>query len=286
MAIGFTGRGIALRDSFSFGIIALVFLWASSPSAAEENRKPEPCTEDAMIVFDASGSMSGNQTLGIPNSRPRIDEVRAALARVLPTATKHRRVGLITYGPGPYNQCNVKLDLKPTADAFKQIMRAVNGLVPAGKTPLTSAVEQAAEVLNYRSKPGVIVVVTDGEETCGGAPCELAKQLRLACRSADNSRHRLPLRTLLLDGRQQRGRPHVPRQRESRDLRACQFRRGSGRGAREDARLPDDLASGHGLDHKVSGSGKVYSAVLAPEATPSTKMTPSSITTSSPPSIS
>ena len=132
-----------------------------------------------MIVFDASGSMSGNQTLGIPNSRARIDEVRSALAQVLPNATKHRKVGLITYGPGPYNQCNVKLDLKPTPDAANIIMSAVNALVPAGKTPLTSAVEQAAEVLNYRSKPGVIVVVTDGEETCGGSPCELAKQLHL-----------------------------------------------------------------------------------------------------------
>jgi Ca-activated chloride channel family protein len=148
------------------------------PASAEEPDKG-PCTEDAMIVFDASGSMSGNQTLGIPNSRARIDEVRAALAQVLPTATKHRRVGLITYGPGPYNQCNVKLDLKPTPDAANQIMSAVNALVPAGKTPLTSAVEQAAEVLNYRDKPGVIVVVTDGEETCGRSPCALAKQLHL-----------------------------------------------------------------------------------------------------------
>ena len=57
-----------------------------------------------MIVFDASGSMSGNQVLGIPNSKARIDEVRAALAQVLPTAAAHRRIGLITYGPGPYNQ--------------------------------------------------------------------------------------------------------------------------------------------------------------------------------------
>jgi Ca-activated chloride channel homolog len=179
MAMGFAGGRIALRGSFVFGIMVLAFVWGSKPAATEEDRKPEPCTEDAMIVFDASGSMSGNQTLGIPNSRPRIDEVRAALGRVLPTASKHRRVGLITYGPGPYNQCNVKLDFKPMADAFKPIMRAVNGLVPAGKTPLTSAVQQAAEVLNYRSKPGVIVLVTDGEETCGGAPCELAKQLRL-----------------------------------------------------------------------------------------------------------
>ena len=166
--------------NFRLGIIMLVGLLTGTLSASNaEETKPSPCTEDAMIVFDASGSMSGNQVLGIPNSRARIDEVRAALAQVLPTAAAHRRIGLITYGPGPYNQCNVKLDLKPTPDAAKVIMRAVDRLVPSGKTPLTAAVEQAAEVLNYRNKPGVIVLVTDGEETCGRSPCGLAKQLRL-----------------------------------------------------------------------------------------------------------
>jgi Ca-activated chloride channel family protein len=160
------------------GLAATALTLSLSSSRAEE-KKPSPCTEDAMIVFDASGSMSGNQTLGIPNSRARIDEVRAALAQVLPTATKNRRVGLITYGPGPYNQCNVKLDLKPAPDAANAIMNVVDALVPAGKTPLTSAVEQAAEVLDYKNKPGVVVVVTDGEETCGGSPCALGKQLRL-----------------------------------------------------------------------------------------------------------
>jgi Ca-activated chloride channel family protein len=56
-------------------------------------------------------------------------------------------------------------------------MRDVNALTPAGKTPLASAVMQAADVLDYRDKPGVIVVLTDGEETCGGAPCEIGKLL-------------------------------------------------------------------------------------------------------------
>jgi Ca-activated chloride channel homolog len=180
MVLKLAGSALATRRKFRLVLIGLTALVAGSLAAfGAEEKKPAPCTEDAMIVFDASGSMSGNQTLGIPNSRARIDEVRAALAQVLPTATQHRRVGLITYGPGPYNQCNVKLDLKPTPQAANLIMSAVNALVPAGKTPLTSAVEQAADVLNYRSKPGVIVVVTDGEETCGGSPCTLAKQLRL-----------------------------------------------------------------------------------------------------------
>jgi Ca-activated chloride channel family protein len=180
MAVKLTGNRLTGYRKFSVGLFALAGLAVATASAwGEDEKKPGPCTEDAMIVFDASGSMSGNQTLGIPNSRARIDEVRSALAQVLPTATQHRRVGLITYGPGPYNQCNVKLEMKPTPDAAKAIMSAVNALVPAGKTPLTSAVEQAAQVLNYKSKPGVIVVVTDGEETCGGSPCALAKQLHL-----------------------------------------------------------------------------------------------------------
>jgi Ca-activated chloride channel family protein len=147
------------------------------PLAHGEEQKPALCRADAMIVFDASGSMSGNQILGIPNSEARIDEVRSALAQVLPNVTRLRKVGLISFGPGPWNQCNVQLNLRPTADAAELIMKAVDSLVPAGKTPLTTAVEQAAGVLDYRNKPGVIVVVTDGEETCGRSPCDLAKQL-------------------------------------------------------------------------------------------------------------
>ena len=165
------GNVVALGLALSIGPIAL--------SAAEEG-KAAPCTEDAMIVFDASGSMSGNQTLGIPNSRARIDEVRAALAHVLPSVTRFRRVGLVTYGPGPYNQCNVKLEFKPEPEAASRIMKAVDGVVPAGKTPLTEAVEEGANALDYKNKPGVLVLVTDGEETCGRNPCELAKQLQTA----------------------------------------------------------------------------------------------------------
>ena len=130
-----------------------------------------------MLVFDASGSMAGNLNQGIATIKPRIDEVRGALAKVLPTITRFRRVGLITFGPGPYQQCNVRLALKPTPDAAGLIMQEVNSLSPAGKTPLTEAVQQAADALDYQNKPGLIVVLTDGEETCGGSPCDLGAQL-------------------------------------------------------------------------------------------------------------
>jgi Ca-activated chloride channel family protein len=70
-----------------------------------------------------------------------------------------------------------QLDLKPTANAAFPIMSAINSL-PAGRTPLTQGIETAAEALDFRSRPGVVVVLTDGEETCGRSPCDLGKQLR------------------------------------------------------------------------------------------------------------
>jgi Ca-activated chloride channel homolog len=159
-----------------YGLCIAICLLGASSLHAEETKSP-PCRDDAMIVFDASGSMAGNVGQGIGTTIPRIDEVRVAFSKVLPSATQFRRVGLITFGPGPYNQCNVQLNFAPMPKAADEIMDAVNALTPAGKTPLTSAVEQAAEVLDYRNKPAVIVVVTDGEETCGRSPCDLGRQL-------------------------------------------------------------------------------------------------------------
>ena len=151
-----------------------VCVWQAHAFAADTRT---PCTEDAMIVFDASGSMAGSLAEGIGAKIRRIDEVRKALGQALPRVTHFRKIGLITYGPGPYQQCNVNLDLRPTTDAAEPIMQKVGGLNPAGKTPMTQAVEQAAEVLDYKAKPGIVVVLTDGEETCGGAPCELGDKL-------------------------------------------------------------------------------------------------------------
>jgi Ca-activated chloride channel homolog len=162
--------------------LAVIVAFQVPASRAEEPR-PGPCIEDAMIVFDASGSMAGDgwgYGSESANTVSRIDKVRSALAKVLPSASRFRRLGLITFGPGPYNQCNVQLNLEPMPNAADLIMRALNALVPAGRTPLTSAVEQAANVLDFSHKPGVVVAVTDGEETCGRSPCELGKQLHAA----------------------------------------------------------------------------------------------------------
>ena len=171
-----------------------------------------------------------------PTTVSRIDKVRSALAKVLPSVTRFRHVGLISYGPGPYNQCNVHLNLEPTENAADQILREVNALIPAGRTPLTSAVEQAADVLDFT---GLIVVLTDGEETCGGSPCDVGKELHAAGRATDRARHWLAGERSLLDRRAKHSRRQVPRREEWRALYHRRDGGGADRGSRKNSQLPD-----------------------------------------------
>lgn len=151
--------------------LTLSLLYAATPVAATD-----VCTEDAMIVFDGSGSMAeiGFNLI----NEPRIFEARRALARALPEIALNRRLGLVIYGPGGADECS-GLDLKfpPMRDAAPRILRDVNALTPEGSTALTEAVRVAAQTLDYTAQPGAIVLVTDGKETCGGAPCQLAASL-------------------------------------------------------------------------------------------------------------
>ena len=80
---------------------AAVPVFFKRATAGQEEHSP--CTEDAMIVFDASGSMSGNgwgygsETAG--HGEP-YRQGASNLAEILPNVTRSRRVAVITYGHG------------------------------------------------------------------------------------------------------------------------------------------------------------------------------------------
>src|SRR6476661_8447222 len=108
---------------------ALVAPLALAGPARATDATPSPCSEDAMIVFDASGSMAGNVSQGIATIKPRIDEARHALAAVLPRVTRLRRVGLVTYGPGADNESNGQLKCEAAPNASERIMRYVDAWI-------------------------------------------------------------------------------------------------------------------------------------------------------------
>jgi Ca-activated chloride channel family protein len=131
------------------------------------------CAQDAMLVFDGSASMD---EVGANWTDPtRIAEARAALASAMPDIAPFRRVGLITYGPGGVDACSgISLHFTPVADAAKPVIDSIATLTPGGLTPIAASVRTAAGVLGG---DGIVVLVTDGNETCGGRPCALGADL-------------------------------------------------------------------------------------------------------------
>ncbi len=161
--------------SFQRAGLAGFGLLAASTLGVAEGRQAE-CTDDAMLVFDGSGSMAAISHNGLDN--PRIDEARAAIREAMPQISPFRELGLVIFGPGPADTCsNIDLRFPPQSNAGPRIIADVDALAPIGQTPLTASVEEAVDALDLSEDPGVVVLLTDGRESCGGDPCDLAARI-------------------------------------------------------------------------------------------------------------
>lgn len=128
---------------------------------------------DTIIVLDTSNSMWG-QIDGIS----KISIAKAVIGDLVTDLEEDIDFGLMAYGHRVTSDCGDIELIVPVSDlntdTFKQ---AVNGLTPRGRTPLTAAVAEAAEALDYQTRSARIVLVSDGVESCDGDPVALAETL-------------------------------------------------------------------------------------------------------------
>ncbi len=133
----------------------------------------QSCQENAIIVFDTSGSMGMNSA-----AERKIEIARQAVTAALPALARSRPTGLVTYSGGAASTCSdVVLRVPPAHDTSERIIAALAGLEPKGPTALSNAVRMAANTLEQSGATGDIVLVTDGHETCLQSPCDLAREL-------------------------------------------------------------------------------------------------------------
>ncbi|MGI9478768.1 MAG: vWA domain-containing protein [Hyphomicrobiaceae bacterium] len=145
--------------------------WGHAEARAERLRH---CQENAIIVFDASGSMGATYRVD-----RKIEVARRAIADVLPDIARWRPTGLVTYSGGPASTCNdVVLRVPPSHNTSGRIIAELAQLLPRGPTALSSSVQLAAQTLERMGTSGDIVLITDGHETCMQSACDLARHLR------------------------------------------------------------------------------------------------------------
>ncbi len=133
-----------------------------------------------LFVFDASQSMFGlwNQQQKIFAARNILSNWVDSLANV-----ENLELALRVYGdqfPVPPQICEDSRLVVPFGrDNIKKIKKALREISPKGTTPITYALEQAAnDFPKDENARNIIVLITDGIEECGGDPCEVSLKLQ------------------------------------------------------------------------------------------------------------
>lgn len=145
-------------------IAAMALVWMGMAAQAAER---------VIIVLDASGSMWAQI-----DGKPKLEIARESLRTALQSVPADKEIGLMAYGHREKGSCSdIELIVPPQAGSASAIAQAADSMKFLGKTPLTTAVRQAAEALKYTEDKATVVLITDGIETCGGDPCALGKEL-------------------------------------------------------------------------------------------------------------
>lgn len=139
--------------------------------------------DDAILVLDASGSMWGKvrekdheQT----HQETKVEIARNVVSQLVDDIPADRRLGLVAYGHRRTADCKDIEQVVPVGSDRKKIVKAVKALNFKGKTPLTAAVQFAAEKLHYKTGKATVILVSDGLESCNADPCALAAALEAA----------------------------------------------------------------------------------------------------------
>jgi Ca-activated chloride channel family protein len=132
--------------------------------------------DDVMVVFDGSNSMWG-QIEGVA----KIEIARDAMENLMGDWTAQTNLGLMAYGHRKKGDCSDIETIIPPGPADRAaFLDEVRQITPRGKTPLSAAIERAADELAFRDNPATVVVISDGIESCDRDPCALADDLERA----------------------------------------------------------------------------------------------------------
>ena len=170
------------------------------------DQRPPDLAPEIVVVFDNSGSMRLNigttaaQERSLMGSNPsdllrqllsggsgsslgqidreprRITIAKQAVSDVVRRLPKDVNAGLVTVGSCPRSENRGFF----TAGNRPMLLTQIQGLQAAGGTPLADGVLQAGNMLDGTKRESMILVVTDGRESCGGDPCAVARRLAAA----------------------------------------------------------------------------------------------------------
>lgn len=127
-----------------------------------------------MIILDASGSMSepfGNQS--------KMEAAKNAVQAIIKQSPSNQDLSVTVYGEGGKNSCHELRTLESSGNGKRdEILNQISNIQAEGDTPIAASIQKVAEIIKDRKEETTIILVSDGEETCGGDPCQVIEELK------------------------------------------------------------------------------------------------------------
>lgn len=163
-------------------LIALFcLLFLVKPAFSQSNEQALPDKTRILFLLDGSGSMLARWE----GQRTRMDIAKRLLAETVDSLQTHPNLelGLRVYGhlypSRPQNCTDSRLEVPFSPDNHQQIKNKLKEIAPKGNTPIAYSLQKAAD--DFPASSGVrniIIIITDGLESCGGDPCVVSLELQ------------------------------------------------------------------------------------------------------------
>ena len=162
-----------MKRAAALSVVTLLFgstAWAQSCNTADRS---------VLLILDASGSMNAK----LPNRETRMAVAQRAVKGVASLVPAQTQLSLRMYGAqsaASRKNCqdtHLAVPFSAASAAGGPITAAVDGAKAQGYTPIAYSLGQAANDFPADAKVRVIVLVSDGKETCQGDPVLAARAL-------------------------------------------------------------------------------------------------------------
>ena len=172
----FSGRDFCLKVIVLL-VVVVLFAQASSVFAAESGEKTY-----IEFIIDASGSMKEK----VEGKQSRMDVAKEVLKELVEGLDDDPmlEIALRVYGfqlPGKSSceDSGLMQPFGPVGKVRSSILQIVESLSPKGMTPIGYSLKEAAKDFpKGKDSRNVIVLVTDGEESCWANPCAISQELQ------------------------------------------------------------------------------------------------------------
>ena len=157
----------------------LLFLMAAFLPLGAFAQSCNTADRSVLLILDSSGSMNAK----LPNGETRIAVAKRAIKGVAGYIPAQAQISLRMYGAqsaARQKNCqdtHVAVPFAPAQSGSAAIGAAADAVKAQGYTPIAYSLEQAANDFPPSAKERVIVLVSDGKETCKGDPVLTAKAL-------------------------------------------------------------------------------------------------------------